>query len=85
MEMLNMLEMEDKLRLAKQKIFNLVRGVRNGDFDGSSSTQANKNLWRFKTYNPQAKILANHRELEIELQKMNAVWAVRAIRGREGH
>jgi hypothetical protein len=85
MEMLKMLEMEGKLRLAKQKIFNLVRGVRNGDFDASLSTRTNKNLWQFNTYNPQAKILANQRELEIELQKMNAIWAVRAIRGREGH
>jgi hypothetical protein len=85
MEMLNMLEMGGKLRLAKQKIFNSFRGVRNGDFDASSSTPTKKNLWQFNTYNPQAKILANQRELEIELQKMNAIWAVRAIRGREGH
>ena len=77
--------MEGKLRLAKKKIFNLVRSVRNRDFDASSSTQTNKNLLQFNTYNPQAKILANQRELEIELQKMNAIWAVRAIRGREGH
>jgi hypothetical protein len=85
MEMLNMLEIEGKLRITKQKIFNLIRSVRSRAFDTSSSTQTNKNLWQFNTYNPQAKILANQRELEIELQKMNAVWAVRAIRGREGH
>jgi hypothetical protein len=85
MEMLNMLEMEGKLHLVKQKIFKLVRGVRNGDFDVSSGKWTNKNPRQPNTFNPQARIFAKQRELEIELQKMSAIWAVRAIRGREGH
>jgi len=79
-----MLEMEGKLHLVKQKIFKLVRGVRNGDFV-SSGKGINKNLRQPNTFNPQARIFAKQRELEIELQKMSAIWAVRAIRGREGH
>ena len=80
-----MFEMKGKLDLAKQKIFRLVRGVRKRDFDASSRTRANKDLRQLNTFNPQAKILANQRRLEIELQKTIAIWTVRTIRARECH
>jgi len=85
MGVINVFEMKGKLDLAKQKMFRLVRGVRKGDFDASSSTGANKDLRQFNTFNPQAKILANQRRLEIELQKTVAIWTVRTIRARECH
>lgn len=75
--------MKGKLDLAKQKMFRLFRDVRKGDFDASSSRRANKDLRQLNTFNPQAKILANQRRLEIEIQKTLAIWTVRMIRARE--
>jgi hypothetical protein len=80
-----MFEMKGKLDLAKRKMFRLFPGLRRGDFDASSSTWANKDLRQLNTFNPQAKILANQRRLEIELQKTVAIWTVRMIRARECH
>lgn len=83
--MVSMFEMRGKLGLAKQKMFRLVRGVRKEDFDPYSRMRANKDLQRLNMFNPNAKILANQRRLEIELQKTVAIWTVRTIRARECH
>jgi hypothetical protein len=84
MEMLKMFEVKGKMHLTKQKFFKLIRGVRNGDF-ASSSIQTNENLRQFNTFNPQAKIFAKQRRLEIELQKTLVISTARAMRAREGH
>ncbi len=83
--MMKMFEVKGKLDLAKQKMFRLIRGIGRGDFNHSSSTDANEDPRQPNAFDPQARILANQRRLEIEMQKAQAIWAVRQIRARECH